>query len=276
VLPVPTSEIIEAFRKEKAKHIVTTVRYIIIDCRSLKSFRFARLPTAVHIGQHVGYDAERMQKILARFVDAKGSHFSIFGTGRELQEEDNLLKMMAMKFVAAGFEHISIARGGFAECIKYISNNEIEFVRDIDPRQQQQMHQEVKATEKIAETVNSLWNWGKKGIFDFSYLTQIVAEEYINEAEKKVATIQQLREELANQSDAPKYTLDDDSDEEIETSARIAEVKIVKIEELRNICKIYSAKLETTTGPVPRFIAVGANMILCLKSHPTCTCFFIC
>ncbi len=114
---------------------------------------------------------------------------------------------------------------------------------------------------------------GKEGYIRFWLFNTIVAEEYINEAEKKVATIQQLREEMANQSDAPKYTLDDDSDEEIETSARIAEVKIVKIEELRNICKIYSAKLETTTGPVPRFIAVGANMILCLKSHPTCTCF---
>jgi hypothetical protein len=267
VLPVPTSEIIEAFRKVSltpktlhSKPLTTSVRYIIIDCRSLKSFRFARLPTAVHIGQHVGYDAQRMQAILNRFVDAKGSHFSIFGTGRGLPDEDNLLKVIAMRFVANGFEHISTAKGGFAECIKYITNNEIEFVRDVDSNQSQTQTSDFRATEKIAETVSSLWNWGKK-----------VAEDYINEAEKKVAAVAHQREEHSNAPPKSAFTLDSDSDEEIEEERapkRQAELKVVKIDNLRNMCKVFAAKLENG-GHAARFIAVGENMILCLKSHPT-------
>ena len=56
----------------------------------MKSFKFARLPTAVHVG-NVGYDSAKMKAVMERFELAKGSHFVIFGTGKHLPDEDNLL-----------------------------------------------------------------------------------------------------------------------------------------------------------------------------------------
>lgn len=78
----------------------------------MKSFKFARLPTAVHVG-NVGYDSIKMKAILDRFETAKGSHFVIYGTGKHLPDEDNLLNVIAMRFLAANFPHISIAPDGF-------------------------------------------------------------------------------------------------------------------------------------------------------------------
>lgn len=50
--------------------------------------------------------------------------------GKHLPDEDNLLHVIAMRFVVAHFPHVSIAPHGFKDCIKYITHHEIEFVRD--------------------------------------------------------------------------------------------------------------------------------------------------
>jgi hypothetical protein len=44
-----------------------------------------------------------MKNIIKQFESAKGSNFTIFGTGRGLPEEENLLKVFAMKFISEGF-----------------------------------------------------------------------------------------------------------------------------------------------------------------------------
>lgn len=54
MLPITTADLLEAFRVagHRAKGALT---YIVLDCRALRSFQYARLPTAVHIGPDVGY-----------------------------------------------------------------------------------------------------------------------------------------------------------------------------------------------------------------------------
>ena len=98
VLPITAEEIMRAFRSPPPTS-PPPIKYIVLDCRSEKSFHYARLPTAVHIGTKVGYDADLMKAITERFVSAKGSHFCILGTGRSLSDENNLLNVLALQFV---------------------------------------------------------------------------------------------------------------------------------------------------------------------------------
>lgn len=141
----------------------------------MKSFRFARLPTAVHIGATIGYDPKKLENIVKQFESAKGSHFTLFGTGRRLPDEENLLKVIAMRFLTRGFPHISIAPGGFKDCIKYISSDQIEYVRDEDV-EEQKTDWSLEELKKLANQVDTsvitskvktfgmeLFNWGKKG-----------------------------------------------------------------------------------------------------------------
>eukprot|EP00759_Apiculatamorpha_spiralis_P045828 PhF_6_TR42640/c3_g1_i4/m.64153 len=88
VLPINTAEIIEPFRTTPStkapasalQQLPPPLRYIVLDCRSEKSYNFARLPTAMHIGSRVGYDAELLRAVIDKFQTAIGSHFVVLGT----------------------------------------------------------------------------------------------------------------------------------------------------------------------------------------------------
>jgi hypothetical protein len=297
VLPIPTSEIVEAFKRKQSTHRSTPVRYIIIDCRSLKSFRFARLPTAIHIGEHVGYDKQKMQAIMDRFDAAKGSHFTIFGTGRQIREEDNLLKVIAMRFLGQGFEHISVATGGFKDTIKYITADEIEYVRDENLQSDRSTQNKEEWTAEVISTkISSIFSWGKK-----------VAEDYIAENEKqqhstgtsasatsssnKTSSTQAKKSgQILKSPEPPKsaFTLEDEDFDidDYHLNEEDDREKIVKLEDLKKLdefVNIFPATLEATkrsdqeasNSPVDdqlaekRYIAVGRNFILSIKPHPT-------
>ncbi|KAL9658809.1 hypothetical protein ABK040_005963 [Willaertia magna] len=264
VLPLPTSELVNSFHKNKERNRSSIIKYIIIDCRSNKSFQYARLPTAVHIGTKVGYDNKKMKDILSRFEDAKGSHFIVFGTGRKLNDEENLLKLIAMKFVANHFPHISLATDGFKGCIKFISSNQIEFVRDESQSKQSQQNQEEEWTSKVS----NLLTWGKK-----------IAEDYIKES-KVVATntatigltgAKQTLSKIAK----PVFALGDDSDtEEEETHQQVQNTstedeKVIKLDDLNKISEnitIFNSHLRRTKEH--RYIVIGDNLIMSIKAHP--------
>lgn len=304
VLPVPTRDVVEVFKKKKSSSSgrrsgnsssadsttgnnnnndnsrQSAFKYIVIDCRSKKSFRFARLPTAVHIGEHVGYDKQKMQAILDRFDAARGSHFTIFGTGRGLADEENLLKVIAMRFIAQNFEHISVTLGGFKETIKYISKDEIEFVRDEVPTpahsstdasgSAHSTAEEVK--EQIASKVQNLLSWGKQ-----------VATEYMESAEKANHE-ESTSTKLSHSSSKPAFTFDDDDDEfedAYENWQQVEQVpkpdRVIKLEDLKKIdpnVALFSVEVDGTTRVSEneprekRYLAIGSNFILSLKPHP--------
>eukprot|EP01059_Diplonema_ambulator_P026192 TRINITY_DN4340_c0_g1_i1.p1 TRINITY_DN4340_c0_g1~~TRINITY_DN4340_c0_g1_i1.p1 ORF type:complete len:711 (+),score=179.26 TRINITY_DN4340_c0_g1_i1:78-2210(+) len=133
VLPVESEELIEAFKKRP--HPTPQIKFMVLDCRAQKSYNFARLPTAVHIGPNVGYEPTRLSEMLERFEGARGSHFCLMGTGRGIQAESNLLNVLALRFVSNGFNHIGIAVDGFKGVIPFIKADLIEFVRETtDPQ----------------------------------------------------------------------------------------------------------------------------------------------
>jgi hypothetical protein len=112
----------------------TSVGYVILDCRSTESFHFACLPTALHVGDAIGFDAELLQKMRDRFAAARGSHLCILGTGRALIEEVNLLKLIVLHLVQHGFPYVSVATGGFRALIPFIKSGKVEFVRGGGPK----------------------------------------------------------------------------------------------------------------------------------------------
>jgi hypothetical protein len=173
VIPITCNEVMDSFRVKKVKSSAGTtapLRYVVLDCRSEKSFNYARLPTAVHIGTKVGYDAELMRAITDRFTSARGSHFCVLGTGRGLTEENNLLNVLALQFVQAGFSQIAIVEEGFKGIIPSIKDGSIEFVQTLTPEQEaaQQMQTPsppppppvVIAKEVIAEKFGAFKLWG--------------------------------------------------------------------------------------------------------------------
>lgn len=311
VLSIPTNELVEAFRKNKLRHSSQQnkfVRYIIIDCRSMKSFNFARLPTAVHVGPYIGYDSKKMQAILDRFDSARGSHFTIFGTGKPINEENNLLKLIAMKFVADGFQHISTADGGFKDCIQYIVSNEIEYVRDeqaveevrrrrmkegssrlIDKETQEQL---VKVASAVGDKVKSLWSWGKQVATEQGnkIREQVVGARSADVPTSDNAETRTTRVSSSDYVEPPKsaFSLDDDEDDDDgDTDLLLAaftsqddeshsqnESQTVKIEALKtqdeNV-KVFLCMLKTgkQEQPEQRYIAVGSQYILSVRAHPT-------
>lgn len=111
------------------------LQYLVLDSRAENSFLFARLPTAIHIGSTIGYDAEQLQSTIRGLQDAWSSHLTIMGTGRSIVEELNLLKLIAMRFVEKGFPHVSIIDGGFKACIPFLKAGTMEYVQS--PQRQQ-------------------------------------------------------------------------------------------------------------------------------------------
>mmetsp|Transcript_10156 Transcript_10156/g.37798 ORF Transcript_10156/g.37798 Transcript_10156/m.37798 type:complete len:357 (-) Transcript_10156:1377-2447(-) len=74
--------------------------------------------------------SKKIRKIIRKFESAKGTHLTLFGTGKNIAAEQHLLQLLAMQFVANGFNRISMVKGGFMSAIKYISGGEVEYVRD--------------------------------------------------------------------------------------------------------------------------------------------------
>ncbi|KAF0984880.1 hypothetical protein FDP41_000779 [Naegleria fowleri] len=278
ILPIPTSEIVDCFTKDRTRQQqrakTTSVKYIIIDCRSVKSFQYARLPTAIHIGTRVGYDDEKMKAILQRFQDAKGSHFIIFGTGRKLPEEENLLRVIAMKFVTGGFPHVSIAIDGFKGCIKFMTSNQIEYVKDETVENVNKNSSGIN-TEEWTAKVSSFITWGKK-----------MAEEFVNENKDKVprlgASLTKAKSTIESKI-KPVFSLGEEGsgsdDDELSNATATTNssggdssqepTTVVKIDELSTLgenIKLFTA--QTRKSREPRYIAVGDNLIMCLKPHP--------
>eukprot|EP00760_Papus_ankaliazontas_P015624 PhM_4_TR16621/c0_g5_i1/m.59459 len=156
VLPVLVGDITEAFRtnptKPRATDLTATVpavRYVVLDCRAERSFNFAHLPTAVHIGPKVGFDHELLQQIIERFDAVRGSHFVVMGTGRGLVEESNLLNVLALHFVMSHFQHITVVEGGFKMLIPLLQAKEVESVQTLSDEELEELR--VKAAKKRAE-----------------------------------------------------------------------------------------------------------------------------
>eukprot|EP01063_Lacrimia_lanifica_P008889 TRINITY_DN1595_c4_g1_i1.p1 TRINITY_DN1595_c4_g1~~TRINITY_DN1595_c4_g1_i1.p1 ORF type:complete len:858 (+),score=323.79 TRINITY_DN1595_c4_g1_i1:73-2574(+) len=154
VLPIAADEMVEAFKKTPSgSHYL---KYMILDCRAAKSFNFARLPTAVHVGPNVGYDPERMHETLERFEGCRGSHFCLLGTGKAIATEEQLLNMLAMKFVSAGFAHVGIAAQGFKGAIEQIKTGKIEYVRENAPAAPAEAASAKPAGESVSQTAKNL------------------------------------------------------------------------------------------------------------------------
>lgn len=290
ILPLPATEIADCFTKDRTRQQqraqTSKVKYLVIDCRSVKSFQYARLPTAIHIGTRVGYDNDKMKAILSKFEDAKGSHFVIFGTGRKLPEEENLLRVIAMKFVTGGFSHISIAVDGFKGCIKYMTSNLIEYVKDETAENTKASSSSEEWTSKVSETI---FSWGKKAIGDI--------EEYVKEKklveqaltklnsnkESALSTLNSLKniekslektlEKTLEKRIKPVFSLgDNDSDDDISTSPTGIEstdattVKLDDLSKLGDNVQLFTLQLKKNKES--RYLAIGDNLIVCLKPHP--------
>eukprot|EP00758_Cryptobia_borreli_P003269 Tbor_TRINITY_DN3648_c0_g1::TRINITY_DN3648_c0_g1_i1::g.384::m.384 len=144
----------------------TPIKYIVLDCRSEESYAAARLPTALHIGDDIGYDTVLLRSLLAKLDGVRYSHMTVMGTGRDIVDEVNLLKLAifnltgyatADHFVKSGGDnsnangeecdgnnegdcsikggegwlpYISVVDGGFKECIPFLKSNQMEYVVD--------------------------------------------------------------------------------------------------------------------------------------------------
>lgn len=244
ILPLPVTEIIEIFKKDKKSISKSSLKYIVIDCRSIESYRFARLPTAIHIGANIRYDEKRMNEIIKQYESAKGSHFTIFGTGRKIQEELNLLKLIAFKFIQHGFPHISITTDGFKGCIKYISSNQIEYVQD--EKKEEEQEQDYGISQTLSNLSFDIFGWGKKQI------ENIKKEELIT----------------------PTFSLDEDEQsynapqEEQDMQNKEREIKMEYLNKIDSNIVIYKG-YEPGNQLAIRYLVIGETMILCLKSHST-------
>jgi hypothetical protein len=181
-----------------------------------------------------------MKTLVKQFESAKGGHFTIFGTGRKILDEQNLLNLIAMKFIQNGFPHISIAYEGFKGCIKYISTNQIEYVRD----------EKKEETFDISETLTSLgteiFGWGKQKLSEIT-------------KEKEPESLFSL----------------EDGDEETHNVSMTEETystreRLVKLDQLKKMEMMHSFIANVPENPSDtRLLAIGTSMVLCLKPHPT-------
>lgn len=69
------------------------------------------------MGDIIGYDETKLNNVMERIAPCKGMHLTIFGTGRPITEEHNLMKVLAFHCVAKHFPFVSISLGGFKSVI---------------------------------------------------------------------------------------------------------------------------------------------------------------
>lgn len=103
------------------------INYTIVDCRARVSFDAARLPTAVHAGDDIGFDTEKINKLVLTLSTTRGGHLCVFGTGRQITEEINLLNVVTLRLVHGGFPYVSSGR--FRTVIPLMKTNEITMVK---------------------------------------------------------------------------------------------------------------------------------------------------
>ncbi|CBZ30042.1 conserved hypothetical protein [Leishmania mexicana MHOM/GT/2001/U1103] len=133
-LPLERSDIASAFTKRGAAaqgggDELPSHEYIIVDCRSRESFEYVRLPTAVHVGDVLSYHHEDLAEALRRLESCRGHPLALFGTGRPIVEEINLLKVFALYLVnRQAFPFVCIVPGGFKTTIPLIRNRIIDAI----------------------------------------------------------------------------------------------------------------------------------------------------
>eukprot|EP00796_Vickermania_ingenoplastis_P011625 gene11625-8013_t len=127
-LPIEDCDMLQSFGSPSTPFTATAPRiaFRVLDCRSHKSFEYARLPNAVHVGDVVALDDRSVQKLITRAVAYRGEHLVLFGAGRSArrttpsppppvagrsnagrvsagpEEETSLLMMFAMRLVQHG------------------------------------------------------------------------------------------------------------------------------------------------------------------------------
>ncbi|RNF06729.1 hypothetical protein TraAM80_03752 [Trypanosoma rangeli] len=127
-LPLERSDFAESFAVQPAAQMeLAALSYIVLDCRSRTSFDFARLASAIHVGDDIGFDNAMFDRLAATLHDVKGAHLCIFGTGRPITGEFNLLKMFSLHLVQCGFPYVSI--GGFRTLVPLIEARAITITR---------------------------------------------------------------------------------------------------------------------------------------------------
>ncbi|KAG5493666.1 hypothetical protein JIQ42_02040 [Leishmania sp. Namibia] len=133
-LPLERSDIASAFAKRRAaadggEDQLPSRDYIIVDCRSQVSFEYARLPTAVLVGDVLGFDQENLAEALRRLESCRGHPLALFGTGRPIVEEVNLLKVFALYLInRQAFPFVCIVPGGFKTIIPLLRNHVIDAI----------------------------------------------------------------------------------------------------------------------------------------------------
>ncbi|KAL7696795.1 Rab-GTPase-TBC domain containing protein [Lotmaria passim] len=103
--------------------------YIIVDCRSKASYDYVRLATAILVGDVLSYQHSELDEAMSRLESCRGRPLALFGTGRPIVEEVNLLKVLALFMInKKGFPFVCIVPGGFKTTIPLLRNGAIEAV----------------------------------------------------------------------------------------------------------------------------------------------------
>lgn len=80
------------------------------------------------MGDIIGYDETKLNDVMERIASCKGMHLTIFGTGRPITEEHNLMKVLAFHCVEKHFPFISISLGGFKSVIPLSRTHAIRLI----------------------------------------------------------------------------------------------------------------------------------------------------
>lgn len=112
VLPVEDCDILMSFgTTTNAGPAPTTHRLPlrILDCRSLKSFEYARLPDSIFVGDLVSLDDRHLTQLISRATARRGEHLVLFGAGRAArvparsptsgEEEAKTLMLLSLRLV---------------------------------------------------------------------------------------------------------------------------------------------------------------------------------
>ncbi|KAG5495209.1 hypothetical protein JKF63_02264 [Porcisia hertigi] len=159
-LPLERSDIASAFAKREAavnrsEDEYPPREYIIVDCRSQESFDYLRLPTAVLVGDVLGYQHENLSEAMQRLESCRGHPLALFGTGRAIVEELNLLKIFALHLVNRNtFPFVCVVLGGFKTTIPLIREGAINVIMSSAAAASLQNPASRRSTSRI--------DWGQK------------------------------------------------------------------------------------------------------------------
>ncbi|CAD2218276.1 hypothetical protein AGDE_09811 [Angomonas deanei] len=124
-LPIERSDFATSFSTKDATRSAA-LDYVVIDSRARVSYEHANLPGSIFVGDVAGYDQERLEQLVSRVEEkAKGSHVCVLGTGRAIDEEKNLLKLIAMQLVRKHLPYVGLLYVGFKGLIPMIKQKMI-------------------------------------------------------------------------------------------------------------------------------------------------------